>query len=617
MSEVRKVRVPIEPGFFTVPEDPATPPRLLGSRCRACNEYFFPRRFVCARCLAPDTQNVELSPRGTLYTWTYVHFPLFGSKRADHAGGYGVGQIDLPEGPRVQAVLSGEQVRVPHRDGDGSRARDAAREQGRTGRRDPPLPTGRAAPMKLENVAVLGVGMTRFGVYRDRSNIDLAREAGLAALDDAGISFKEVDEAFVGYLGAPPMTGIRAMKEFGLTGLPVHARRERLGDGAGRVPRRGLGGGLRPLPDRDGARLRQDDGDVERHVARLGARRGPRLDRQRDPAGRLLLAVGDAPHARARDQARALAAIAAKNWNFGAQNPWSDRQPDHEVTVEEVLASRKIAEPVTAMMSCPVDDGAACAILATKEIARRLQPGRPLVAPIVSTLQTETYARGHTFMGPVVGPPSMTRDTARQAYEESGIDPMDVSLTLVHDAFANEELEYYELLGFCREGEAEKLIEERQTHLGGRFPFNTDGGLIARGHPGRPDRPGADLRADAPAARRGRPAPGRERAHRHGASGGRRQRLHDQHPEEGIVMATDDELRTKGREVMAKLWGERAGKGGGGPPGAQIAPEFFDLVTKFCFGGFWSRPGSTCAAAASSPSRSSRRSAATTSSRPT
>lgn len=108
MSEVRKLRVPIEPGFFTVPDDPETPPRLLGSRCRACGEYFFPRRVVCARCLAEDTQNVELSPRGTLYTWTWVHFPLFGSKRADHAGGYGVGQVDLPEGPRVQAVLSGE-----------------------------------------------------------------------------------------------------------------------------------------------------------------------------------------------------------------------------------------------------------------------------------------------------------------------------------------------------------------------------------------------------------------------------------------------------------------------------------------------------------------------------
>lgn len=107
MSEVRKVRVPIEPGFFTVPDDPAAPPRLLGSRCRACGEHFFPRRLVCARCLAEGCEDVLLSTRGTLYTWTYVHFPLFGSKRADQAGGYGVGQVDLPEGPRVQAVLSG------------------------------------------------------------------------------------------------------------------------------------------------------------------------------------------------------------------------------------------------------------------------------------------------------------------------------------------------------------------------------------------------------------------------------------------------------------------------------------------------------------------------------
>jgi uncharacterized OB-fold protein len=61
---------------------------------------------VCARCLAQGLDDVELGPRGTLYTWTYVHVPLFGSRRAD-LGGYGVGQVDLPEGPRVQAVLSG------------------------------------------------------------------------------------------------------------------------------------------------------------------------------------------------------------------------------------------------------------------------------------------------------------------------------------------------------------------------------------------------------------------------------------------------------------------------------------------------------------------------------
>jgi uncharacterized OB-fold protein len=103
---VAKRRIPIEPGYFTIPDAPGEGPRLLGSRCRACGEHFFPRRVVCARCLAQDCEDVLLSPAGTLYTFTYVHFPLFASSRADH-GGYAVGQVDLPEGPRVQSVLSG------------------------------------------------------------------------------------------------------------------------------------------------------------------------------------------------------------------------------------------------------------------------------------------------------------------------------------------------------------------------------------------------------------------------------------------------------------------------------------------------------------------------------
>ena len=99
-------RVPIEPGFFEIPDDASAPPRLLGSRCRACGEYFFPRRVVCARCLAQRCEDVRLGPRGTLYTWTWVHVPFFGQRQAAGAG-YAVGQVDLPEGPRVQSVLSG------------------------------------------------------------------------------------------------------------------------------------------------------------------------------------------------------------------------------------------------------------------------------------------------------------------------------------------------------------------------------------------------------------------------------------------------------------------------------------------------------------------------------
>jgi uncharacterized protein len=99
-------RVPIEEGFFRIPDDPAEPPRLLGSRCPACGEVFFPRRLVCAKCLHEGTEDTELSTQGTIHTWTYCHVPLFGKKDAAVAG-YGVAQVDLPEGPRVQSILSG------------------------------------------------------------------------------------------------------------------------------------------------------------------------------------------------------------------------------------------------------------------------------------------------------------------------------------------------------------------------------------------------------------------------------------------------------------------------------------------------------------------------------
>ncbi len=109
MSEQRHVRVPIKPGFFTVPDDPAAAPMFLATRCGDCGEHFYPRRAICAKCLSERTSDVELAGRGTLYSYTFVHFPLFGSTNLEHMDGYGVGQIDLPEGPRIQAPLAGKQ----------------------------------------------------------------------------------------------------------------------------------------------------------------------------------------------------------------------------------------------------------------------------------------------------------------------------------------------------------------------------------------------------------------------------------------------------------------------------------------------------------------------------
>ena len=97
-------RVAIAPDYFDVDDSGI---RLKGSKCTACGEVFYPRRLVCAKCLHEGTDDVHLSTTGTLYTWTWVHVPLF-AKTDSKVSAYGVGQVDLPEGPRIQAILQGE-----------------------------------------------------------------------------------------------------------------------------------------------------------------------------------------------------------------------------------------------------------------------------------------------------------------------------------------------------------------------------------------------------------------------------------------------------------------------------------------------------------------------------
>lgn len=110
MTATPRPRRPIKPGFFTIPDDPHEAPKLLATRCEACGEFFYPRRAVCGKCMSRQTAEVEVEARGTLYSYTFVHLPLFGSTNMEHADGYGVGQVDLPEGPRVQAPLAGKQA---------------------------------------------------------------------------------------------------------------------------------------------------------------------------------------------------------------------------------------------------------------------------------------------------------------------------------------------------------------------------------------------------------------------------------------------------------------------------------------------------------------------------
>ena len=101
-------RVAVEPDYFRIPDDPDAPPVLLASYSPAADKYFWPPRKRCPITFEP-VEDRELSTEGELYSWTFVQMPTLGSQQRDAGGGFGAGQVDLPEGVRVQALLEGQQ----------------------------------------------------------------------------------------------------------------------------------------------------------------------------------------------------------------------------------------------------------------------------------------------------------------------------------------------------------------------------------------------------------------------------------------------------------------------------------------------------------------------------
>lgn len=330
----------------------------------------------------------------------------------------------------------------------------------------------------MRDVAVLGVGMTPFVGRTDLTMREQTYRAGRAALDDAGVSFAEVQTVYVANIFEGPMTGVGYIKEFGLTGVPVTRveNASATGSSAFREAYLAVAGG---------------HADVAMAIGYEDMQRINTAHSKDSAEGTILPAAFFALWAKERMQdygtrGETLATIAAKNWNQAALNEMAQRRPTSRIQAEQVLASSMIADPLTSMMAAAVGQGAAAVVLVSEEFARARQAERPLVAVAASVLETERYAPHHLFVGPVVGPPEMTRGAAQAAYAQAGVGPEDLSLVQVHDAYPIEELVYYELLGICPDGEGDRLVEEGATALGGRIPFSTDGGLIGRGHPGGP-----------------------------------------------------------------------------------------------------------------------------------
>jgi acetyl-CoA C-acetyltransferase len=171
-----------------------------------------------------------------------------------------------------------------------------------------------------------------------------------------------------------------------------------------------------------------------------------------------------------------LAKVAVKNHDHGVLNPKAHFQK--RITVQDVLSSRPVAWPLKLYDCCPRSDGASCLVLANPRLARKF--GDTPVDIIGSGQAQDTLS---LFEREDFSSMRVTKLAAQQAYKMANLRATDIDVAEVHDCFTIAELIAYEDLGFCDPGAGGKLIEEGATHLGGRIPVNTSGGLKAKGHP--------------------------------------------------------------------------------------------------------------------------------------
>jgi benzoylsuccinyl-CoA thiolase BbsB subunit len=314
--------------------------------------------------------------------------------------------------------------------------------------------------------------MIPFAKYRERPIEELGRAAIQAALTDAGVERQAVEEVFCGCAYGGPMIGQRILRNLGMTGIAITNVENACSSGSTAlreaVAAIALGRaevvlviGLEKLSRFGGGTVPLEESDIE--VGMGMAMPGVYAMR----AQRYMHETGAT--------ARHLAQVAVKARANAANNPMA--QFRNQTTVEEVLDSRMVADPLTLYMCCPTGDGAAAVVLAAAQRARQL--GRRQVRVAASVLQSGLYKTGFRDMAFA----ELSDRTARKAYEQAGVGPQDVSVAEVHDAFTIAELMYYEALGFCGRGEGANLLERGETRIGGRIPVNPSGGLLGRGHP--------------------------------------------------------------------------------------------------------------------------------------
>ncbi len=353
------------------------------------------------------------------------------------------------------------------------------------------------------NAYIAGVGMTSFGKFLDQGLKSIGAAAVEAAIMDAGIDRSKLQAAWVGNAAAGLVTGqesIRGqvvLRHASIGKIPVVNVENACGSASTAFNQAAimvsagaydivLALGVEKLYHEDKrksfsaftgavdveameeimASLKKsaESGGAAQAASGAGEKRSMFMDIYAAGARRHMETYGTT--------AEQFAGVSAKNSFHGSMNERA--QFREALSVEAVLASPMIAEPLTRPMCSPIGDGAAAAILVSEKAAKELNlqdPIRVLCSAMVSGWDHEPEATG------------AAATAATMAYDEAGLGPDDLSIVELHDASAPGEIFAYESLGLCSKGEGGKLISDGTTKLGGRLPVNTSGGLLRKGHP--------------------------------------------------------------------------------------------------------------------------------------
>lgn len=319
----------------------------------------------------------------------------------------------------------------------------------------------------MRNVTIIGAGMHKCGRYPDKSYVDLALPACLDALDDAGVPWKDVQSAYASHISQGVSAGQAIMGQIGLTGIPIYNVENACcaGSTAVNLAFHAIASGQYDVALLVGFE-KMKKGVIGGIFDEMSLEENLGLNVM--PALYAMLANSHMHHYGLTQEQ--IAKVAVKNHKNGALNPHAHIRK--EVTVEEVLASRMIADPITLLQCCPTSDGAAALVLCAEEVGGRY------------TSKRKVFIRGSSVVSELCGRENdVTTRASAKAYEMAGIGPKDVDLAEVHDAFAVGEILHCEHLGFCPEGEGGRWVDEGRTEITGEIAVNPSGGLQSRGHP--------------------------------------------------------------------------------------------------------------------------------------